>query len=77
MTNPAIQLNIVRQTLLEDGVVSAHHMTYRRGITRTAHYIHQLRKAGWVILTRKEAGKMADYVLVSPGGPVEAEEAQR
>ena len=77
MTNPAIQLGIVRDTLIEDGVVSAHHMTYRRGITRTAHYIHQLRKAGWVILTRKEAGKMAEYVLVSPGGPVEPERAAR
>jgi hypothetical protein len=77
MSNPAVQLNIVRQALLDDGVVDAHTMTYRRGITRTAHYIHQLRRAGWVILTKKEAGKMAEYVLVSPGGPVEAREAQR
>ena len=77
VTNPAVQLGVVRATLLENGMVSAHQMTYTRGITRTAHYIHQLRKAGWVILTKKETGHMAEYILVSPGGPVEAEVADR
>ena len=77
MTNPAHQLNVIRDTLLQDGVVSAHRMTYQRGITRTAHYIHQLRRAGWAIATRKEPGKMAEYVLVAPGAPVEGEKAGR
>lgn len=59
------QRAFVRRMLLTQGWVSAHDLTYRHGITRTAAIIFDLRAEGMVIDTNGKPGHQATY-HVSP-----------
>jgi hypothetical protein len=58
------QRQIVEAMLRQYGQASAHDLTYRHGITRSASIIHRLRRAGWDITTTVEADNQAVYHLV-------------
>lgn len=59
------QLNLIIDSFRATMRVDAHQMLLKHGITRTAHYIFELRRHGWDIKTeRREPGEMAVYRLV-------------
>ncbi len=57
------QRQIVETMLRANGQASAHDLTYRHGITRSAAIIHTLRREGWGITTTTEEGHQAVYHL--------------
>ena len=58
------QRQFVETVLRRDGQASAHELTYRYGITRSAAIVHTLRRAGWgITTTTDEAGHQATYHL--------------
>lgn len=57
------QLTVVIESFRQTGEVDAHRMLTRWGITRTATYIADLRKAGWLIRTTRQPGHLAVYHL--------------
>jgi hypothetical protein len=59
------QRAIIARHLSEDGMISAHDMLLRYGISRTAARIAELRSIGWTIRTERHHDAMADYYLVS------------
>jgi hypothetical protein len=71
-------IDLVKAELLRAGRIRAldaiYHLTEPGGrvhrITRLAATIHTLRhREGWEIVTRQEAGRLAEYELVSTPGP--------
>lgn len=57
------QRQIVETMLRSQGQASAHDLTYRYGITRSAAIIHTLRREGWGITTTTDDGHQAVYHL--------------
>lgn len=57
------QLTAVIESFRRSGTVDAHEMLMQHGITRTATYIADLRKAGWLIRTHRDPGHLAIYTL--------------
>lgn len=64
MDKKTTQRAIIARHLSEDGMIDAHEMLLRYGISRTAARIAELRAIGWVIRTEREHGHMAKYWLV-------------
>lgn len=57
------QRQVVETMLRQQGQASAHELTYRYGITRSAAVIHTLRMEGWGIDTTTDDGHQAVYHL--------------